>query len=108
MVAEAATVCGAFGEAVVFLRYFVDLPDPRQRGKVIYPLDEVLLLSLLAVLAGRRRSATSPASATISWGCCGDSGRFGTVRRRMITSATSSPRWMQSSSSAASSPGSLP
>jgi predicted transposase YbfD/YdcC len=28
------------------------LPDPRQRGKVVYPLDEVLLLCLLAVLAG--------------------------------------------------------
>jgi predicted transposase YbfD/YdcC len=44
--------CGAFGEAVVFLSHFEDLPDPRQRGKVIYPLDEVLLLALLAVLAG--------------------------------------------------------
>src|SRR5436190_5160983 len=44
--------CGAFGEAVVFLAHFRDLPDPRQRGKVIYPLDEVLLLCLLAVLAG--------------------------------------------------------
>lgn len=43
---------GAFDETVVFLRYFEDLPDPRQRGKVIYPLDEVLLLCLLAVLAG--------------------------------------------------------
>ncbi|MGB8295864.1 MAG: ISAs1 family transposase [Polyangia bacterium] len=42
----------AFEEAVVFLRYFNDLPDPRQRGKVTYPLDEVLLLCLLAVLAG--------------------------------------------------------
>ena len=28
------------------------MPDPRQSGKVIYPLDEVLLLCLLAVLAG--------------------------------------------------------
>ena len=28
------------------------MPDPRQRGKVTYPLDEVLLLCLLAVLAG--------------------------------------------------------
>ena len=44
--------CGAFGEAVVFLAHFRDLPDPRQRGKVTYPLDEVLLLCLLAVLAG--------------------------------------------------------
>jgi predicted transposase YbfD/YdcC len=43
---------GAFGETVVFLRHFNDLPDPRQRGKVTYPLDEVLLLCLLAVLAG--------------------------------------------------------
>jgi predicted transposase YbfD/YdcC len=43
---------GAFGEAVVFLRHFRDLPDPRQRGKVTYPLDEVLVLCLLGVLAG--------------------------------------------------------
>ncbi len=43
---------GAFDETVVFLRHFEDLLDPRQRGKVIYPLDEVLLLCLLAVLAG--------------------------------------------------------
>ena len=43
---------GALGEAVVFLEHFRDLPDVRQSSKVIYPLDEVLLLSLLAVLAG--------------------------------------------------------
>ena len=43
---------GAFAEAVVFLDHFEDLADPRQRGKVVYPLDEVLLLCLLAVLAG--------------------------------------------------------
>jgi predicted transposase YbfD/YdcC len=43
---------GSLNEATVFLDYFNDLPDPRQRGKVIYPLDEVLLLCLLAVLAG--------------------------------------------------------
>ncbi len=42
----------AFAEAVVFLRYFEDLRNPRQPGKVIYPLDKVLLLCLLAVLAG--------------------------------------------------------
>jgi predicted transposase YbfD/YdcC len=39
-------------ESVVFLDHFADLEDPRQLSKVIYPLDEVLLLSLLAVLAG--------------------------------------------------------
>jgi len=43
---------GAIGEGVVFLKYFDDLPDPRQVGKVMYPLDEILLLCLLAVLAG--------------------------------------------------------
>jgi len=47
-----ATELGWFDEAVVFLGHFRDLPDPRQRGKVIYPLEEVLLLCLLAVLAG--------------------------------------------------------
>jgi predicted transposase YbfD/YdcC len=43
---------GALGEAIVFLSYFKDFPDARQSGKVIYPLDEVLLLCLLAVLGG--------------------------------------------------------
>src|SRR5438105_3636726 len=43
---------GALSEATVFLDYFKDLPDPRQRGKIIYPLAEVLLLCLLAVLGG--------------------------------------------------------
>src|SRR5579863_9650263 len=43
---------GAVGEAVVFLDYFKDLPDPRQLGKVVYPLGEILLLCLLAVLGG--------------------------------------------------------
>ncbi len=42
---------GPLGEATVFLDYFKNLPDPRQAGKVVYPLNEVLLLSLLAVLA---------------------------------------------------------
>src|ERR1700681_460531 len=49
---QAAGEFGAISEAVVFLDYFKDLPDPRQLGKVIYPLDEVLLLCLLAVLGG--------------------------------------------------------
>ena len=44
--------CEAIFEAVSFLSYFRDLPDSRQCGKVVYPLDEVLLLCLLAVLAG--------------------------------------------------------
>jgi predicted transposase YbfD/YdcC len=42
----------ALAETTVFLQYFKDMPDGRQVGKVIYPLDEILLLCLLAVLAG--------------------------------------------------------
>ena len=42
----------AVAEAVVFLSYFSDLPDSRQFAKVKYPLAEVLLLCLLAVIAG--------------------------------------------------------
>jgi predicted transposase YbfD/YdcC len=49
---DTATGSGALSEAVVFLNHFNDLPDPRQRAKVMYPLDEILLLALLAVLAG--------------------------------------------------------
>lgn len=43
---------GADTEALVFLSFFADFPDPRQPGKVTYPLQEVFLLCLLAVLAG--------------------------------------------------------
>jgi hypothetical protein len=40
-----------------FLHYFSCLPDHRQAGKVDYPLAEILLLVLLAVLAKDRRSS---------------------------------------------------
>jgi predicted transposase YbfD/YdcC len=49
---DATTDCGAFDETVVFLSHFKDLHDPRQQGKVTYPLNEVLLLCLMGVLAG--------------------------------------------------------
>jgi hypothetical protein len=39
-------------KTTVFLFYFKETPDHRQAGKVTYPLDEILLLCLLAVLAG--------------------------------------------------------
>jgi len=50
--AGCTTACAALDEAVVFLGYFKDLKDHRQQGKVDYPLEEILLLCLLAVLAG--------------------------------------------------------
>ena len=43
---------GSIAETTSLLRYFSDLPDHRQAGKVDYPLPEVFLLILLAVLAG--------------------------------------------------------
>jgi hypothetical protein len=53
----------ALSETTVFLQYFKDMPDNRQPGKVIYPLDEILLLCLMAVLAGSEASRRSPGSA---------------------------------------------
>jgi len=40
----------ATSEGIVFLSYFRDLPDVRQQIKVEYPLEEVLLLCLVAVI----------------------------------------------------------
>lgn len=42
----------AYDRVVEWLEHFEDLEDPRQSGKVAYPLDEMLLQCLLAVLAG--------------------------------------------------------
>jgi hypothetical protein len=46
----------AVDEVVMFLNYFKDLHDLRQQGKVCYPLEEILLLCRLTVLAGARPS----------------------------------------------------
>ena len=98
---------GIRGERLFFSVYFKDLQDPRQQGKVTYPLDEILLLCLLAVLAGAEtftdialfgEQEARPA--------CAASARFATARRRTITWAISWPCSTPSSSSAASSPGS--
>jgi hypothetical protein len=42
---------------VSFQRHCDDLPDPRQQGKVTYPLVEIILLCWCAVLAGSERFA---------------------------------------------------
>jgi predicted transposase YbfD/YdcC len=50
---QAETQAGrAFDQVVEWLEHFESLEDPRQAGKVWYRLDEVLLLCLVAVLAG--------------------------------------------------------
>lgn len=49
---EADAAAEAAKETTVFLSHFEDLPDYRQKGKVAYPLDEVLLMMLAASLSG--------------------------------------------------------
>jgi len=42
----------AYDQVIDWLEHFEDLEDPRQSGKVAYPLAEMLLQCLFAVLAG--------------------------------------------------------
>jgi predicted transposase YbfD/YdcC len=42
----------AYDQVVEWLEHFEELDDPRQSGKVSYPLNEMLLQCLLAVIAG--------------------------------------------------------
>jgi predicted transposase YbfD/YdcC len=49
---EVGSSATAAFETTVFLLFFKDMPDRRQPGKVTYRLDEILLLALLATLAG--------------------------------------------------------
>src|SRR5271165_2678247 len=94
----------ALFEAVIFLNHFKDLPDPRQRGKITYPLDEVLLLCLLAVVGGAE-TFVSRGSARRRSRCCAGSDRFVTGRPPTITSAIFLRRSMPRRFSAASFPG---
>ena len=48
----ATKVAEAFDKVIDFIESFEALDDPRHRGKVLYLLDEVLLLVLFGVLAG--------------------------------------------------------
>jgi len=57
---DGACDAGALAETVVFLSHFDELPDDRQAAKVRYPLDEVLLLCLLAVIAGAEAITDRP------------------------------------------------
>ena len=50
-----AQVERAYDQVVGWFEHFEDLDDPRQSGKVAYPLNEMLLQCLLAVLAGADR-----------------------------------------------------
>jgi hypothetical protein len=52
MIAAPSQAERAFDQAVEWLEHFEELEDPRQSGKVAYPLDEMLPQCLLAVPAG--------------------------------------------------------
>ena len=99
---ERAADLTAFGETVVFLDCFNDLTDPRQAGKVIYPLPEVCSCACWRCWRGRRHSSILRGLARRRWSFCAASGRFAMERRRTITSATFLPSSTPSNSSAAS------
>jgi hypothetical protein len=48
VMAGVAVELEAISKVIVFISYCRDLPDPRYRGEVLYPLDGLLLSCLLA------------------------------------------------------------
>ena len=68
----------ALQETTVFLSHFKDLPDYRQKGKVAYPLEEVLLLLLLR----RWRSGDGGRHCALRPGQAGVPSTFSTFRQR--------------------------
>lgn len=98
--------CAVLAETTVFLEYFKDMPDARQPGEVIYPLDKVLLLCLLAVLAGAEAFTDVARFGEKKLDLLRRFRPFSTARRRTTTSATFSRPSTRRPSGAASSPGS--
>ena len=86
-----AGIFAARGETLVFLNHFKDLPDRRQAGKVVYRLDEVLLLCLLAVLGEAETFVDIALFGKRSSHFCGGFGHFATARPPTINSATFLP-----------------
>jgi hypothetical protein len=84
-------------ETASFLCYFSSLPDSRQVGKVVYPLDEVLLLSMLGVLAGAESFHRRFGEKKLKLSFCALCGR-----EAATCWATSSQPWTPKRSSAAS------
>ena len=95
----------AFGQAVEWLEHFEALDDPRQSGKVMYPLDEMLLLALVGVLRGPRVGSRSRRTAGKSSICCSASRRSSMAHRRMTSSAMCLRHSMRSSFRVVSLPG---
>jgi hypothetical protein len=100
---KVTTDCGALAKAIVFLNHFKGMPDIRESGKVMYPLEEVLLLALLAVLAGAELFVDIARFGCMKLDLLRRFGRFSSMARlRTIILATSSPPSTRSTSSAVS------
>jgi hypothetical protein len=83
---SAASDCAPFDETVVFLSHFKDLKDPRQQGKVAYPLEEMLLCACSRRWQARRPNpSATPAVATAA--CRQRSGRNSRVSVYSCTNA---------------------
>ena len=39
-------------QTIAIIEYFEDMPDTRQKGKILYPLAEIILTSLCAIICG--------------------------------------------------------
>jgi hypothetical protein len=74
------------GGKLDFLEAFSALPDPRQSKKVLYPLDEVLLLTLCAVLCGADGWVSVALFGEQSSSFCAGSCLSRTARRATISS----------------------
>ena len=98
-------IAPAIAETVGFLEFFKDLADPRQPGKIDYPLEEILLLCLTAVLAGAAHITEIALFGEKRIALLRRLRPFANAPRAMTISATSWPRLMPNSSSAASLPG---
>ena len=61
---EGDATAGALKETTVFLSHFKDLPDYRQKGKVAYPLEEVLLSRSSCARVRILSRGSGPASAS--------------------------------------------
>jgi hypothetical protein len=96
----------ALAETTIFLQHFKDMPDRRQPGKVTYPLDEILLLCLLAVLAGAEAFTDIARFGEKKLDLLRRFRPFKDGRLRTTTSATFSPPSTPMRSNVASSPGS--
>ena len=90
---------------IEFLGSFEALDDPRQQAKVLYPLPEILLLCLCAVLGGADSWSMLRSMASTSWNFCAACCRSSMWCRRTTNWGTCLQGWTRSNFRVVSSPG---